>query len=666
MFNWSLGRTTHCVFFLLFMGVNVGGVWASNPVDSLLKVVKESHNPQVLGDAFIHLADHYKYRDYKKSISYANRARVLSDSVDNPRRYVSALYLLTEAYIFSGEYDYSAELIQKMEAIAQKHNFQDVIAQCHHGKGIIHFVKGERDIALVEYHAALEINDSLNLREPMLKQLNNISLVLRDEGKFDLALEYITRCLEMAQDPAFIRYQAAAQGNISYIYTKQKKFREALPHIRKSISLSNNLGDSIRICMASYLLADAHLNLANYDSAHYSASNALALANSLDYDVGKVFSLRILSDVAIANKDFEQAKQYAYQAKEIAHNTSSYLYYQDVLNSIYQAEKGAQNYLAALQAHEELNAIKDSMVQAEVKEKIEQSEFKYAAQQKEQENQLLRIQKRQSQRLSWISILVLALVVTVAYLLYNAYLQSKQYGKKLETAINERTQELMASNRELERFTFIVSHDLKEPIRNIMGFSSLINRSIQEQDLKNLDQYASIVSTNGKQMETLLDDIMRFSIVRDTKQLNIQVIDLNALMAEIQRLISGLLAPEHIHLQIDPLPTIQADKSLMIILFKNLIENAIKYNDKTTIHIHMYAEELDSGYKISVQDNGIGMDEKYKSMVFEMFKRLHNRATYQGSGLGLATCKKIADLHQYQLDFESTLGVGTRFFLITS
>jgi signal transduction histidine kinase len=242
--------------------------------------------------------------------------------------------------------------------------------------------------------------------------------------------------------------------------------------------------------------------------------------------------------------------------------------------------------------------------------------------------------------------------------------QLQLQNEDLERTIAARTKSLQASNQNLQEFAYVVSHDLKEPLRTISGFVSIIERRLKkkEQLEPELLEYIQLVINGTKQMDVLIQDLLAYSRLNITEH-RFTKIDLNIVLKEVMENLSAAVSETKAIIEIAHLPEVYSDRSLMFQLFQNLLSNAIKYRrPNVPPEVKVGFEEGDSEWKFAVKDNGLGIPKEYYYTVFQAFKRLHNKSDYEGSGVGLAICKKIIELHNSKIWIESAVNEGTTFF----
>ncbi len=243
----------------------------------------------------------------------------------------------------------------------------------------------------------------------------------------------------------------------------------------------------------------------------------------------------------------------------------------------------------------------------------------------------------------------------------NAERKLNDYKNSLEEKVEKRTEELAKSNAELEHFAYIASHDLREPLRMITSFLQLLERRYKDQLDQDANEFIGYAVDGSKRLNDMITDLLEYSKVTSTEPLLIPV-NLEKVLDDA--LINLVIPTEEKNAQIDhdPLPTVNGDEKLLILLFQNLIGNGIKYNDKKPPKINISAIEENSQYVISITDNGIGIKQEHLKRIFTIFQRLHAKDEYEGTGIGLAIAQKIVNQHHGEIWVESKTGKGTTFY----
>jgi len=232
--------------------------------------------------------------------------------------------------------------------------------------------------------------------------------------------------------------------------------------------------------------------------------------------------------------------------------------------------------------------------------------------------------------------------------------------------LTEQNQELLKyikSNNELEKFAYRTSHDLKAPLRTIIGFSNILKKSLEDNINSDQQEYLDFIIRGGDQMNNLIDGILEYSKL-NAKEIKHQEFNLPEMLSITCTMLNQDLSKEDCNIKIKHVPqTIVADKTKIKQLFLNLLNNALKFTNKEkTPKIIIDTDETKTDYVFSIEDNGIGMKEEDTQRIFEVFEKLNYEGNYSGSGIGLSTCKHIVIQHGGKIWAESELGVGTTLF----
>lgn len=243
-----------------------------------------------------------------------------------------------------------------------------------------------------------------------------------------------------------------------------------------------------------------------------------------------------------------------------------------------------------------------------------------------------------------------------------AIVQDITERKRAEAELRSFTEHLERANKELEYFAYIASHDLQEPLRKVSLFSSRIERkyaSVLDDDGKN---YIRRMQNSVQRMQTFIQDLLKYSRLSGTDKNAYQSVDVAHVTRNVVDDLEHIIKATRGRIDIDSLPVIQGNPVQIYQLFQNLCSNALKYHrEGVPPHVSIRCEENDKYYQIVVEDNGIGFSNNHKDRIFGFFQRLHANDEYEGSGIGLAICRKIMDNHDGFIDAEGWEGKGARF-----
>ncbi|MEQ8753152.1 MAG: AAA family ATPase [Coleofasciculus sp. G1-WW12-02] len=251
---------------------------------------------------------------------------------------------------------------------------------------------------------------------------------------------------------------------------------------------------------------------------------------------------------------------------------------------------------------------------------------------------------------------------TKALIAMNSVLQAEIAERRdAEVKLKELTQELQRSNQELEQFAYIASHDLQEPLRAVASYTQLLQQDYLDQLDESAQDYMAFIIDGATRMRQLIQALLMYSRL-GTRPPEEKPTDCNAILRQVTENLQVAIAERQGTITYNSLPTVPADPTQLIQLFQNLIGNAIKFCRERPPHVHIEAQLIENAWLFQVKDNGIGIKPKYLDRIFVIFKRLHTRREFSGTGIGLAVCKKIVERHGGRIWVESQPGVGSTFF----
>lgn len=233
--------------------------------------------------------------------------------------------------------------------------------------------------------------------------------------------------------------------------------------------------------------------------------------------------------------------------------------------------------------------------------------------------------------------------------------------KEMDDKLKELLMSLERSNKELENFAYIASHDLQEPLRMISSYTKLLATKYKGKLDQEADEYIEFAVDGAVRMQNLITDLLAFSRVTINGK-PIEPLSCNEILKKTLRNLSVYIAESKAEITYDNLPDVMGDEVQLIQVFQNLISNAIKFHSAALPRIHISAEKKGQHIIFKVMDNGIGIEPKFHEKIFSIFLRLHSRQEIPGAGIGLAICKKIVERHGGKIWVESEPGRGATFF----
>jgi light-regulated signal transduction histidine kinase (bacteriophytochrome) len=299
----------------------------------------------------------------------------------------------------------------------------------------------------------------------------------------------------------------------------------------------------------------------------------------------------------------------------------------------------------------------------------------------DRQQQLLLERRASLEQLQWsvigaVSIVTIFEVMTLGYVyllnqkhslaqekIRRALEEENQRRRESEEALKIASDNLRRSNQDLQQFVYVASHDLQEPIRAIHGFTSILARKLEplltDETRKSMGQ----ITSGAERMRTLIEGLLAYARVESRGE-QFKSVDMDALINSIvQEDLKMRIEETGAQVTVEPLPVIQGDEGQLRMLFTNLISNALKYKRDEPPRVKVESVSGKHHNVISVQDNGIGFDQKHADRIFVMFQRLHSRNQYEGTGIGLALCKRVAERHGGTITAKSTPGQGSTFIV---
>lgn len=658
-------------------------VYSNNiPVDSLYSEFKKETNDSIKLKHLYDIAWSYMNSDIQKMRRYSKE--YLTFGKERGLEYAAAVgnNLLGVTYCVEGDKEKGLTYFEEALRLAEEYGPEELVMRLNNNIGITYIERNELNKAFKyhkkAYNTAIEQKDTLS--QAIFVGNMGLDLILLEAT--DEALEFLKIQKNLLDalhnhDSEKPYYYGLNYSSTAKSYLKQNEISKAAVHAKKAIeimSADNNYYGLIETYVTYGKIQEAQGDL---KSAELSYRQALNIAETHHFKSERFQCYHAISGLYFQQKKYVKAAKAAKLAYTEAKGINKLKFKSDAMETYVKAESNLGNYATAFEVNQQLILLNDTLATVTKNQNLNNLKLKYNLTQWEAENQILMSEKitnearlRQQTYLIIATLCMIGVITILAFFFFRAKKYKSQQNQLLETMVEERAKKLKSLNvkltttsHELERFAYITSHDLKEPLRNINGFVKLIQRRSVDKFDEGVEENFNFIVDNVNQMRQLIDDILSFSKVSN-EDITIQKIDLNAIVTGVEKHLSGLIQKRNGVIKYQQLPIIYSNKPQLHILFKNLIENGIKYNKSEQPEVAIQYTIVNGYHQISFHDNGIGVEVKYHEQIFDMFKRLHNRVNYQGSGLGLAICKKVIKRLGGDILLTSNLGEGSTFTII--
>lgn len=645
-------------------------------VDSLELAFAKATDPATRVDLLLDIGTAYQEYDYPRSLASGYDALALARDIDYEEGIFYAYNLLGVGYNGIGPIDSAHYYHQMGLSLAKELQDPGCLAISKNNLGIYYLNQGNYVLALQYLQEALNHDQDLVDYIDPTALYANIGIIHEELGDVPLAIEYYLKSSDAALAIGGKDYRAYSLLDRGYVAALREDYDLAMKHYDSALVMYNELGYPHRIAETLYYQGEIYFSREEYEMALKVQNEALSIYENLGSieDIPSMYG--IIGEVYETTEDYEAAVQFYVKAIERAKEAS----FSSLIPSLYEGLSGVymkvKDYEQAYNAMMKFQELQDSFLNEATRERISKLEMSYQLKVQEAEN--LELTKRQAQQSiilrqrTYIALatgLIAFLLILLAIKQWRINQEKALLNRQLEETVQRRTaalksanQNLLRSNDELERFTFIASHDLKEPLRNITSFVNLIQRKLANTADQDLQEYMGFVTRNTKQLYALVEDILTHSRVRHNDEDRVSQVDLSDVLAEIKSTLSHILEERSADLSWSSMPTLQGHRSDFYLLLKNLIENGLKYNESNAPKIHLMSRLEEKDWCFACRDNGLGIAPAYHKQIFQMFTRLNNRGKYLGSGIGLATCQKIVQKYQGELWVESEEGQGSTFY----
>jgi signal transduction histidine kinase len=524
--------------------------------------------------------------------------------------------LLYSAYHwFHGDIEKSLEANSTAQSIFKKHEDLLHLSISDRLLGMIYGELGDYDKCLELYYNALQLQETVSDKRQTATTLNNIASAQMKMGVADQGLISYQKALEIlesinTEDPQIVTAKAMICTNMGQAYNSNSDFEKSLHYHQLSLRWSQSIDKSSRLVAQTYYhIGFLYVNQNDASNALPNLQKALEIAESMQNKklLGDIFSM--ISKAYRQMEKYDLALSYAIKHKEQIKENDVASISVDILSS-----------------HKLFAEIYEGMMD------FSQATFHY--------KKVMDLNEKIQQQDKVIQV----------------------RNKNIRHQLEKQKSELQQSNADLQMFASIASHDMRAPLRTISSFMQLLERKNKEKFDAEDKQYIDFAVNGAKHLERMIEDLLAYSKL-DKNLGPPKAVDLNEVANIVDYSLKSFVNERNAKLQIGKLPAVLAHQTLMTQLIQNIAANGIKYNrsDVPTVNI----TDVSEGNEIivAISDNGIGIPEQQYNKAFKMFSRLHSAAEFEGTGIGLAMCKKIMDYYNGRIWIEKNANGGTTFYI---
>lgn len=603
--------------------------------------------------------DEVRTESRAQALEYAFRAFHLSRAINFTEGITYASINLGYLHWYKGDYKASLEYFNLGLQYNNSPKNKEYEAIIYKGIGNTYLKVGFLEEALKHYGDSIDVYKTLENENECGTIYNNIGVVHKERGDYEKALSYYLRSLNIKKNTEDCKALANVYLNIGILYDIQKDHKNALKYLKKMLEIPPEKLNRTIIANAHNSIGQTYVELKDNKNALTHIYKGLNISKKIGNKAGMSHSYQEIGRILEAGGEYGAAAVNYEQALKNSREIGSLPNEADCLYSLGKVNYQIHNYEVAeeqlkesYRICEELN-IKPKLVDVcqlladlyyktgRFRESCDHMKLLYKIQEELSNEEKTRILAEMQTRF-----------------------EVQQRDMTIEK-LNVKQEMLLKANEELELFAGKAAHDLKEPLRMMSSFSSLLSRKYSSQLDQTGEEFIAHIHDGAKRMEMLLTDMLTFAKSGADPRKSIQI-DLNDIMHIVKSNLRLVITEKNADIQVDKLPTVMAANVSMNQLFQNIIANALKFTKPDiTPKIHVrFAAYDDNFYQISIQDNGIGIPEEQYKKVFIIFQRIHKRGDYEGSGIGLATCKKIVECLGGKIWIDSTEGEGTTFHFL--
>jgi signal transduction histidine kinase len=604
----------------------------------------------------------YKKQEYDLAADYFLKMSLLADLQEDRNNLGKALYHLGKSYRKGENHNLAIAKLEELISMPKSVN-QEYIDKAHFEASKAYQAISDFEKAYTHQINCLQLREEQNDTSGQMRCLYQLGSIFFYQENYELALDYYQKTKGLAEVISNKMYIYNSVAAIGSTYQSLKNLDKSVYYSKKALALAEAMDHKIGLTYSYANIGENFLLLEQYDSAQLYINKSLNLTEGLNDNGIRATALRLSGKVHLALNKPQKAVQLLDSALNIAlkyqynaHVLDIYLELAntyEVLNNPRECGKYLKSYIS----------LNKTLVNETILEKMGKVQTKYEILKKEKElseknNEIEKLYRN----VLLGGIIVLLIVLWSNFTSYHNQRKTNNLLAAKNAEIKSQNEQLERSNAELQQFAYIASHDLKEPLRNIGSYASLIKRRYSEKMDEECTEFFSFIQEGVTKMYQLLNDVLDFS--RLDYQQNFTTVDTMEVVTQVTMGLNQQIREKRAKIYVSDLPKIKVNETHISQVFQNLISNGLKFTNGKLPEIsvsHEYAPEK-KHHIFSVKDNGIGFDMVYKEKIFEMFQRLDKNHESDGTGVGLAICKKIVQQYGGKIWVESEPNQGTTFY----
>jgi len=577
---------------------------------------------------------HLLQNNYDKALDYNSMALALTEKVNVPILLIDIYNILGNIYLKKRQQSEAQLYLNRAFSLAKQYKYYE--AETFAQKLIaVSFAKNSQYKEAMEYFLeALETSKSIEHRSNIAHCLINIGTIHAHLLNHSEALSRYSTAIAIYQDVLDTRSRVILLNNIGNTHHALQNYDTAITYFSKVLVIAESIEYNEMKAHAYAQLSKTYIDKQQYGTAIAFANKSAKIYAKLEQsNKEKHGNLMNLAQIAFYQKQYKEATEYALSCMEKAklYKDDYYLIKSSkLLANIYETQK---KYKETAEYYKLYSSFQSDWFEVQRLRHTLDAEIRYTINEKAKAMEII---KKENE--------------------YNSILIEQNKQMELQN------KQLRSVNEELKQFAYVVSHDLKEPMRMIVSYTQLIEKYHKKELNEDAKTFFGYVRDGATRMNKLLKDLLEYATVgRNEEQLVFN--DLNKIIGDV--ILSNLkmkIQENNAIIQFSNLPFIKAEQSLLIQLFQNLVSNALKFRSEQDPVIRITSQEEEEYYLFSVADNGIGIEQEYRDRIFKIFQRLHGRSEYEGSGIGLSICQKIVFRLGGRIWVESEVNQGTTFF----